>query len=33
MSKRTKVRVRKALRTSKAVVNNLAKGAAYALKH
>ena len=33
MSKRQKVRVRKALRKTKAVLNNLSTGAAYALRN
>ena len=33
MSRRTKVKVRKALRRSKAVINNLGNGAAYALRN
>jgi len=33
MSKRNKVRVRKALRGTKAVINQLGIGAAYALKN
>ena len=33
MNKRKKVKVRKVLRKSKAIINNLGNGAAYALKH
>lgn len=33
MSKRNKVRVRKALRGTKALITELGTGAAYALKH
>jgi hypothetical protein len=33
MNRRRKVRVRQVLRKSKAVINNLASGAAYALKN
>ena len=33
MNKRRKVRVRKALRKSKAVINELSKGAGYALRN
>ena len=33
MSRRTKVKVRKVLRTSKTIINNLSKGAGYALRN
>ena len=33
MSKRTKVKVRKAFRKTKAVIQELGNGASYALKH
>ena len=33
MTKRTKVKLRRACRKSKAVINNLSKGAGYALRN